>query len=181
MSAVSINLALLYSVTTLAKAWEPLSVAIAARVDSQPPFAAVLVVAEAIKFVCALSVANLCESARRRPTMLSRRSAYSFGVPATFLALCNLCLGFAVARLNPILYQVLFKGINALATAILSACRRPLALGQWGTIALLLLGMALTLPDADRADAVLLPRAGDAAAPTGTPAAGVLATAGSAR
>ena len=173
---ISVFLAVLWLSATFSKAWEPVSIAIAAREgpqSAQPPFAAVLVACEALKLLASLIAARL-SGARKRGPLLSRSSACSFGVPAFFLAVTNIILGFAVPRLNPILYQVLFKGINLLATAGLGACRRPITLAQWGSLLLLLFGLGLTLPDADRADDALLPR--DAVALPASSVEGIVAT-----
>ena len=140
------------------KAYEPLSVAIAARSPlPRPPFALILVVCEAIKLSASLFVYYFYSppplaKAPRKPRLLSRATIISYGIPALLLAITNLLLGFAVPRLNPIAYQTLSKGIIVLVTAILSACcRQPLSLAQWTSLILLLLGCALALPDAHHA------------------------------
>lgn len=140
----------------------------------QQPFAAVLVVCEGFKLVVSMVGVRLTDGSRNRVALFSCSSAYSFGVPAFFLALTNSFLGFAVPRLNPIMYQVLFKGSNVLCTACLSSCIRPLAIAQWGALLLLLIGCALTLQDAARADNALLPR--DGGALPASPVAGIAAT-----
>ena len=143
-----------YIAATLTKAWEPLSVAIAAhgrQLSTLPPFAAVLVVCEAIKL--AAGVAALRSRPPRLCTqLLSRASFRRFGVPAAFLALTNHVLGFAVPRLDPILYQTLFKGVNVMATALLTSLWRPLGTARWSALATLLVGCFLALPDPSSSD-----------------------------
>ena len=81
--------------------------------------------------------------------LLSRSSAYRFGVPAAFLAATNLLLGYAIPRLDPILYQTLFKAINVLATALFSTLRAPLGPTRWCSLVTLLVGSYLALGGGD--------------------------------
>lgn len=151
-----------FAAATFAKAWEPLGVAVAALgvpLSDLPPFAAVLVACEALKLVVAtlairLSTAGLNGhiyhvSPPKLALLLSRSSAYRFGVPAAFLAATNLLLGYAIPRLDPILYQTLFKAINVLATALFSTLRAPLGPTRWCSLVILLVGSYLALGGGD--------------------------------
>ena len=90
-----------FLLATLAKAWEPLAVSLASPEGRGPPFAAVLVCAEAAKLAL---VAPLLPPSRIG--LCSRSTGAAFAPPAALLALCNHCLGFAVPRLDPLTYQV---------------------------------------------------------------------------
>ncbi|KAL1523428.1 hypothetical protein AB1Y20_018368 [Prymnesium parvum] len=133
-----------FAAATLAKAWEPLSVAYAAP-DQGTSFTCLLILCEALKLIGTLPVLAALAHAHEVRWVLSRESFVGFGVPAAFLALTNHMLGFAVPRLDALLYQVLFKSLSIILTALLSmlVLRQRLHPVQWGAIALLLLGSLL--------------------------------------
>ena len=145
----------IFIVATLAKSFEPLSVALAARGQpllNLPLFSAVLVVAEASKLAAAsltVCLTGECSMLTFECALLTIDSLYRFGPPALFLTLANQGLGYAIPRLDPMLYQTLFKGVNVMATALLSSYRRPLGWIRWISLLLLLLGCLLAVPQAE--------------------------------
>lgn len=112
MPSVRLQSALVFVAAVLAKAWEPLAIGWGQGGRAHFQFAAVLVVCELLKLLASLALLLTTCRGRRDAAALSpswifeRSVAYSFGMPALFLAICNHMLGFAVPLLNPILYQV---------------------------------------------------------------------------
>lgn len=129
---------LIFVAATLAKAWEPLAVSLigySSEHDPKVPFAGVLLLCEAAK----LSVLLPATCLQRSTSMLSWHAAAVLGVPAALLAVCNLCLGYAVPRLSPMLYQALFKAISVIVTAALSRLLLGQAIGRMRAVALVVL------------------------------------------
>jgi len=158
--------ALLYSqsvgifvLATAAKAWEPLSVALSQQEShdrSSYPFAALLVVCELLKLAVTLPLLLVLPSESdascpaavrvRLAALVARETVAAFALPAAFLALVNHALGYAVPRLDPMTYQVVFKATSVVAVAVLSRLlipHRTLDGLRWGALALLLAGAAL--------------------------------------
>ena len=136
--------AVVFALATALKAWEPLAVALSQGLEARasPPFALLLVMCEAIKLVCASTalLALDCSCLGVWPLLTFR-----CGLSATLLALCNHCLGFALHRIDPMLYQVVFKAVSVVGVA---GCSR-LVLGhrlgrvRYGCLGLLVVGMHL--------------------------------------
>ena len=111
--------AVVFCAATLAKAWEPLSVAYAAQ-DQGCSFAYLLVLCEGLKLSVTLTPLVFVANHEHTIWLFSKDSARGFGVPAAFLALTNHMLGFAIPRLDALLYQILFKSLSVVLTALLS-------------------------------------------------------------
>jgi drug/metabolite transporter (DMT)-like permease len=130
-----------FAAATASKAWEPLAVAVAGAGDTPYLFATALVLCEMGKLLLLLPFLALSP-----PTRHSRvswfASATHYGVPALLLAVCNLCLGYAVPRLGALLYQIVFQVTTVFATGFAAAALlgQRLAAGQWAALALLTLG-----------------------------------------
>ena len=150
-----------FVLATVVKAWEPLSVAVSQRAQvadrQEYPFAALLVVCELMKLGITLP-ATMCEvypdmewtrtsGWRWMPRLcISRDLRRAFAAPALFLAIVNQNLGYAVPRLDPMTYQVVFKAVSVSATAALTRLLLPgrtLGVLRIFSLALLLSGAAL--------------------------------------
>ncbi|KAL3920565.1 MAG: hypothetical protein SGPRY_005206 [Prymnesium sp.] len=133
--------AAVFALATLAKAWEPLSVAYAAP-EQGVSFAALLILCEAIKLLLTIPLLIVLTRGLHMGQLCSKESVAWFGVPAAFLAITNHSLGFAIPRLDGLLYQVLFKSLSIVTTALLTTffMQQKLKRVQWGAIMLLLLG-----------------------------------------
>ena len=123
---------------TMSKAWEPLSVAVAHGGPAYS-FPAALVLCEAAKVVLLLPLLAFSGSSEK---IGWKESFRLYGLPAVALAVCNLCLGFAVPRLGALLYQVIFQVGTVVCTAALAVAMlgERLEPGQWAALALLCTG-----------------------------------------
>ena len=136
--------ALVFAAATLAKAWEPLSVAYAAP-DQGVSFACLLVLCEGIKLFITLPPLIALAERQHVRWLLSKNSVFGFGVPAVFLAFTNHMLGFAIPRLDPLLYQILLKSLSVVVTALLTRVMlgQRLRAVQQAAIVMLLAGSCL--------------------------------------
>ena len=134
---------LVFATATVSKAWEPISVVAAAAHGADYLFPAALVLCEAAKLAVLLPMLALSRPADMAGLPIGwRASAVRYGVPAAALALCNLCLGYAVPQLGALLYQIVFQlsavaSTGGLAFVLLG---ERLAPGQWAALALLTVG-----------------------------------------
>ena len=102
-------------------------------------FPAALVLCEAAKVVLLLPLLAFSGSSEK---IGWKESFRLYGLPAVALAVCNLCLGFAVPRLGALLYQVIFQVGTVVCTAALAVAMlgERLEPGQWAALALLCTG-----------------------------------------
>lgn len=133
-----------FAAATACKAWEPLAVAMSQqqRTADAPPFAMLLVACEAVKLVSAVAALLVLQcTCRGIWSVLTFRCAAS----AVLLAVCNHCLGFALHRIDALLYQVVFKAISVAGVAICSRLilQHRIRGVQYASLAALFVGMHL--------------------------------------
>ena len=146
----------IFLLATFSKWWEPLSVALSQKDYNQPslyPFAELLVVCEIIKLAVVLPPLLLLRTydtgksvGSALSVLVARETIAAFAAPAFFLALVNQALGYAVPRIDPMTYQVVFMALSVVAVAVLTKVLMPhRVLGglRWGALAMLLVGAAL--------------------------------------
>lgn len=131
---------LIFLAATASKAWEPLSVDLAGHTPYL--FAASLVLCEVTKLVVLLPALALLAQPQQQHHISWRASALHYGSPSLALAICNLCLGYAVPRLGCLLYQIFFQLATVSATGLLAMAllSERVTAGQWAALALLTAG-----------------------------------------
>lgn len=135
----------IFLASTAAKAWEPLSVAVASSNAQVTPylFPASLVVCEGLKLAVLLPLMLAREPSNRDAARSSLLTSFGrHGTAAASLAICNLCFGHAVPLLGAMLYQVASQVVTVMATAGLSyvLLGQLLTAGQKGALGLLTAG-----------------------------------------
>lgn len=131
---------LIFLAATASKAWEPLAVDLAGHTPYL--FAAALVLCEVTKLAVLLPALAFSHSQLHHQRVSWRTSALHYGLPSLSLAICNLCLGYAVPRLGALLYQIFFQLATVSATGLLAMAllSERITLGQWAALALLTVG-----------------------------------------
>ena len=132
---------LIFVAATASKAWEPLSVDLAGHTPYL--FAAALVLCEVTKLAVLLPALALSQPLQQHQQHISwRTSALHYGSPSLSLAICNLCLGYAVPRLGALLYQIFFQLATVSATGLLAMAllSERVTAAQWAALALLTAG-----------------------------------------
>ena len=135
----------IFIIATFTKAWEPLSVALSQQRVPPFPFSALLVLCETSKLIATMPIIWHGGGCVAVASLFSRESAAMLAPPAALLAVCNFGLGYAVPRLDPMSYQVVFKAVSVCATALFSRLllRRTLGWIRYAALAFLIVGAHL--------------------------------------
>jgi drug/metabolite transporter (DMT)-like permease len=110
---------LIFILALSTKAWEPLSVVLSQKNAQATPFPIILMICDLLKLIFTFPII-IYKNTFTTKMICSYESIYSFLPVSILLNICNLSLGYAIPRLDPMLYQIIFKAVSIYATVILS-------------------------------------------------------------